>query len=93
MQVESSPPILQAPGCLTNVLPACIAIFCIEAFITTAAIGATLAHDVSLPTQGLLTLKAAEMAHVPVTAFGFCALICKDDLFRESREMGPRRRP
>uniref|UniRef100_A0A2D4IG77 Uncharacterized protein n=1 Tax=Micrurus lemniscatus lemniscatus TaxID=129467 RepID=A0A2D4IG77_MICLE len=64
----------------TNVLPACIAIFCIEALITTAAIGATLAHDVSLPTQGLLTFKAAEMAHVPVTALGFCALICKDDL-------------
>lgn len=63
-----------------NVFPAGIAVLCIEALIAAAAVGATLAHDVPLSAKCLFTLKAAEVAHVPVATFGLCTLICKDDL-------------
>lgn len=61
-------------------LPTRITVLRIEAFIAAAAVGSALAHDVPLPAQRLLTFKAAEVAHVPVSALGLCAFICKDYL-------------
>ena len=52
-----------------------------------AAVGSSLLHDVALAPQHCLTLKAAEMSHVPVSSLSLCALVCKDDLETGSHQV------
>ena len=67
----------------TNMLPARLAVLCIQGLEAAAAERAAVLHDVPLPTQDRLALQAAEVFHVPVSPLGFCAFICKDDLQTE----------
>lgn len=62
-----------------------VAVLGVEGLETSAAVRPTLFHDVALATQNRLALETAEVLHVPVPAFCFCALIRKDDL-REGGE-------
>lgn len=61
-------------------LPTGLTVFGIERLETATAEGAPILHDVPLPSQGRLTLKAAEVFHVPVATLRFCALIGKNNL-------------
>lgn len=77
-------PVLAVIGHLTLVnsymLGTGITIFSIQGLKAVAAVGSSLLHDVALAPQHRLTLKAAEVSHVPMPSFSLCALICKDDL-------------
>lgn len=57
-----------------------VAVLGVEGLETSAAVRPTLFHDVALATQNRLALETAEVLHVPVPAFCFCALIREDDL-------------
>lgn len=65
-------------------LPAGVAVLGIERLETGATVGPTFLHDVALAAQHRLTLKAAEVLHVPVAALGFGALVRQDDLRMEA---------
>lgn len=65
-------------------LPAGVAVLGVEGLEAGAAVGASLLHDVPLPSQHSLALKTAEMLHVPMTALCLGALVRKDDLRKES---------
>lgn len=66
--------------CLTNVLAAGFTVLRIQRLEAATAERAAVLHDVPLPSQDRLTLKAAEVFHVPVATLRFCALISKNDL-------------
>lgn len=61
-------------------LPAGVAVLGVERLKAGAAVRPSVLHDVALPSQHGLALKAAEVLHVPVAPLGLGALICKDDL-------------
>ena len=46
---------------------------------TAQAVRSAFSHDVALPTQLAVALKAGEMGHVPSPAFGLGALVGKND--------------
>lgn len=69
----------------TDMFSAGVTVLGVEGLETSAAVRPALFHYVALATQNRLTLETAEVLHVPVPAFCFCALICEDDL-RESDE-------
>lgn len=73
---------------LTNMLPTGFAVLSIERLEAATAERAAVLHDVSLPSQDSFTLEAAEMLHVPVATLGFCALVSKNDLWRETQDRG-----
>lgn len=57
-----------------------VTVFCVQGLEAVAAVGPSFLHDVALAPQHSLTLKAAEVSHVPVPPLSFRALVCKDDL-------------
>lgn len=61
-------------------LPAGVAVLGVEGLKAGTAVRSSLLHDVALASQHGLTLKAAEVLHVPVATLGLGALVCKDDL-------------
>lgn len=69
-----------SPSGLTYMLGTGVTIFCIQGLKAVAAVGPAFLHDVALAPQNSLTLKAAEVSHVPVSPLSFRALVCKDDL-------------
>lgn len=64
----------------TNMLPARLAVLCIQGLEAAAAERAAVLHDVPLPTQDRLALQAAEVFHVPMPTLSLCALISKNYL-------------
>lgn len=64
----------------TDMFPTGVAVLSIERLEAGAAVRPSLLHDVALASQHGLTLKTAEVLHVPVTALCLRALICEDDL-------------
>lgn len=70
----------------TNMFPAGVAVLSVEGLKARAAVGPSLLHDVALAPQHSLTLKTAEVLHVPVTPFCLSALIRKDDLRKKRQE-------
>ena len=56
-----------------------ITIFGKHAVETAQAVRSAFSHDVALPTQLAVALKAGEMGHVPCPAFGLGALVGKND--------------
>lgn len=68
-------------------LPAGLTVFRVKRFETVTAEGSPVLHDVPLASQDRLTLEATEVFHVPVATLSFCALIGKNDLFREKSEL------
>ena len=56
-----------------------ITIFGKHAVETAQAVRSAFSHDVALPTQLAVALKAGEMGHVPSPAFGLGALVGKND--------------
>lgn len=64
----------------TDVLSAGVAVFGVQRLVAAAAVWSTLSHDVALAAQSRLTLKTAEMLHVPVPALRLRTLVRKDDL-------------
>ena len=73
----------------TYLVPAGVAVLCVEALVAGAAVGPALSHDVAQAAQRRLALKAAEVLHVPVPALRLRALVCKDDLYMREREKQP----
>jgi len=63
-----------------DMLPTGFTVLRVQRLKTAAAERAAILHDVPLSSQGRLTLKAAEVLHVPMATLGFCALISKNDL-------------
>jgi len=64
-------------------LPAGVAVLCVEGLKAGAAVRPSLFHDVTLAPQHCLALKTAEVLHVPVTTLCLSALIRKDDLGKQ----------
>lgn len=64
----------------TDVLSAGVAVLRIQRLVAGTAVWPTLSHDVALTTECRLTLKAAEVPHVPVASLRLRALICQNDL-------------
>lgn len=64
----------------TDMLPARLAVLCIEGLEAAAAEGAAVLHDVPLSPQDRLALQAAEVFHVPMPALSFRALVSKNYL-------------
>ena len=64
----------------TDMLPARLAVLCIQGLEAAAAEWAAVLHDVPLPAQDRLALQAAEVFHVPMPTLSFCALISKNYL-------------
>ena len=56
-----------------------ITIFGKHAVETAQAVRSAFSHDVALPTQLAVALKAGKMGHVPSPAFGLGALVGKND--------------
>lgn len=73
---------------LTDVLPAGLTVLGVQGLEAAAAERAAVLHDVPLPSQGRLTLQAAEVPHVPVATLRFCALVGKNDLRKEGGPWG-----
>lgn len=69
----------------TDVFPARVAVLGVEGLEAGAAVGPTLLHDVALAPQHRLTLEAAEVLHVPVTALRLRALVRQNDLRKEGK--------
>jgi hypothetical protein len=67
-----------------DMFPTAITVLCIHALKTLAAVGPAFSHDVPLSSKLLVTLKTAEMLHVPATPFSLRTLIRKDDLITGS---------
>lgn len=67
-------------------LGAGVAVLGVQGLKAAAAVGPPVLHDVALPPQNCLALKAAEMLHVPVPPFGLSALVGKNDLGEETHK-------
>lgn len=84
----SGVPVLSLMGHLTLVhsyrIATRVAVFSKSGIETVQTEGATISHHIPFPPQLTVTLKAAEMAHVPGSSLGLCAFVCKDNL--ETRE-------
>lgn len=84
------------PPARTDVLGAGVTVLGVQGLEAAAAVGPPILHDVALPPQDRLTLKAAEMLHVPVPPFGLSALVSKNDLGEETQawsRVGQKRDP
>jgi len=64
----------------TYLVSAGVAVLGVQRPVAEAAVRAALPHDVPLAAQSRLTLEAAEVLHVPVSALGLRALVRQDDL-------------
>lgn len=73
------------PPARTNVLGTGVAVLGVQGLKAAAAVGPPVLHDVALPPQDCLTLKATEMLHVPVPPFSLSALVGKNDLEEETQ--------
>lgn len=74
---------------ITDMVAAGLAIFRVQTLEAAAAEWAAVLHNVPLSPQHGITLKAAEVFHVPVATFSFCAFISKNNLkFEESALLG-----
>ena len=71
----------------TNVISTALTVFSVQFLKAHTTIWPPLPHDVALPSQLFVTLKATEVLHVPAPAFRFSALLSKDDLQREKKSM------
>lgn len=60
--------------------PTGVAVLGVKRLETVAAVRPALFHDVALSSQYALTLKTAEVLHVPVSTLGLGALVREDDL-------------
>ncbi len=74
------PLVSQLPRINSKSPSAGITILCKDAMEASQAVGPTVPHDVSLPSQLQIALVTSEMFHVPSAAFSFGALIGEDDL-------------
>ena len=63
-----------------NSFPTGVAVLGKHAVKAGEAVGATLSHDVALPAQVPVALKAGKVLHVPSTTLGLGALVGEDDL-------------
>ena len=60
---------------LTYQITALVAVFGVQGFETSGAVGLSISHDVSLSSQHFIAFVTAEMIHVPVSAFRFRTLV------------------
>ena len=68
----------------TDVFPTRVAELGKQVLETAAAVGATVAHDVALTAQLVVTLHAAEVMHVPAGPLSLSALVRKDYLSKDA---------
>lgn len=66
--------------CCTYVFSTCITVLRVKGLKAVAAVWSSIFHDVALAAEGGLTLVAAEVLHVPVSALCLGAFISKDYL-------------
>lgn len=62
-------------------LPAGLAVLCVQRLKAAAAVRPAVLHDVTLPPQDGLAFKTGEVLHVPVAPLGLRALVSEDDLW------------
>jgi len=67
-----------------NWVPTGVTILGVHRFKATATEWTAVSHDVSLASKLRVAFEAAEMPHVPTTAFGFGAFVREDDLVTRS---------